>query len=236
MTSALETLGKILRLEQEQGYNNKAVIGGLEALAKTWPVEAVKENPATTPVVEQIAALLRDYGSLSDPAARQARVVEVLDRLAACHELIAAPPARPSPPAKAAEAVRPAPSPPRTSTSRLGLDSPVTVLSGVGKTQAKRLQRLGVSNIYDLLHLFPRRYNDFSALKTIDQLEYGEEVTIIGTIWETQSRRTRGGIDGDHFMVCPPLIVSEAQIGEIMEKLTDSLEALAQEMTLPVSP
>ena len=49
------------------------------------------------------------------------------------------------------------------------------------------------------------------------------------------SRRTRGGIEGDHFMVAPPLIVSEAQIGEIMEKLTDSLEAMAREMNLPVS-
>ena len=49
------------------------------------------------------------------------------------------------------------------------------------------------------------------------------------------SRRTRGGIEGDHFLVAPPLIVSEAQIGEIMEKLTDSLEAMAREMNLPVS-
>ncbi len=69
----------------------------------------------------------------------------------------------------------------------------MTVLSGVAQTQAKRLQRLGVTTIRDLLYLFPRRYNDFSALKTINQLEYGEEVTIIGTIWETKSRRSRSG-------------------------------------------
>lgn len=49
------------------------------------------------------------------------------------------------------------------------------------------------------------------------------------------SRRTRGGIEGDHFMVAPPLIVSEAQIGEIMERLTDSILAMAQEMNLPVN-
>jgi len=49
------------------------------------------------------------------------------------------------------------------------------------------------------------------------------------------SRRTRGGIEGDHFLVAPPLIVSESQIGEIMEKLTDSLEAMAREMSLPVT-
>ena len=49
------------------------------------------------------------------------------------------------------------------------------------------------------------------------------------------SRRTRGGIEGDHFLVAPPLIVTEAQIGEIMEILTASLEAMAAEMDLPVN-
>ncbi len=47
------------------------------------------------------------------------------------------------------------------------------------------------------------------------------------------SRRTRGGVEGDHFMVCPPLIVTEEQIGEIMEKLTDSLHAFAERFGLP---
>jgi adenosylmethionine-8-amino-7-oxononanoate aminotransferase len=41
------------------------------------------------------------------------------------------------------------------------------------------------------------------------------------------ARRTRGGFKGDHFMVCPPLIVSEAQIDEIMEILVASIDAFA---------
>lgn len=49
------------------------------------------------------------------------------------------------------------------------------------------------------------------------------------------SRRTRGGRIGDHFMVCPPLITTDAQIGEIMEMLTSSLDAFANENNLPVS-
>jgi len=47
------------------------------------------------------------------------------------------------------------------------------------------------------------------------------------------SRRTRGGSLGDHFMVCPPLIVTESQIDEIMELLGDSLRAFAAEVSLP---
>ncbi len=196
MAAAFETLSKILKLEREQGCNNKAVIGGLEALAKTWPVEAVKELPAATPLVERIATLLRDYGSLSDQSACQVRIAQVEEKLEACRELAAG---RSEPLTNAEDAARPVPeapppaTPPRPTTSRLGLDSPVTALSGVAQVQSERLQRLGVTNIGDLLYLFPRRYNDFSALKTINQLEYGEEVTIIGNVWETKSRRTRSG-------------------------------------------
>jgi adenosylmethionine-8-amino-7-oxononanoate aminotransferase len=49
------------------------------------------------------------------------------------------------------------------------------------------------------------------------------------------SRRTRGGRIGDHFMVCPPLIITDAQIGEIMDMLTASLDQFAKESGLPVA-
>jgi adenosylmethionine-8-amino-7-oxononanoate aminotransferase len=47
------------------------------------------------------------------------------------------------------------------------------------------------------------------------------------------SRRTRGGLEGDHFMVCPPLIVSREQIAEIMGLLMESLDAFADRFGLP---
>jgi adenosylmethionine-8-amino-7-oxononanoate aminotransferase len=47
------------------------------------------------------------------------------------------------------------------------------------------------------------------------------------------SRRTRGGREGDHFLVCPPMIATSEHVAEIMEKLTASLDALAQELGLP---
>lgn len=49
------------------------------------------------------------------------------------------------------------------------------------------------------------------------------------------SRRTRNGVEGDHFMVCPPMIVTEAHVGEILDRLCDSLDALAKELALPVN-
>ena len=48
------------------------------------------------------------------------------------------------------------------------------------------------------------------------------------------SRRTRGGSEGDHFLVCPPLIITEAQIDEVMTILIDALDAFAARHDLPV--
>ncbi|MBB4304740.1 adenosylmethionine-8-amino-7-oxononanoate aminotransferase [Rhodobium orientis] len=49
------------------------------------------------------------------------------------------------------------------------------------------------------------------------------------------SRRTRGGISGDHFLVCPPMIVTESDIDEIVGLLITSLDRFADEAGLPVA-
>ncbi|MBB4287323.1 aspartate aminotransferase family protein [Roseospira goensis] len=43
-------------------------------------------------------------------------------------------------------------------------------------------------------------------------------------------RRTRGGYVGDHVMVCPPLILGEDQIDEILDPLEDALTVLSREL------
>jgi ATP-dependent DNA helicase RecG len=75
----------------------------------------------------------------------------------------------------------------------VGLDAPLTVLRGIGPRQAENLQRLGLRTMGDALYFFPRRYVDYSELRTINRLQYGEEITLIATIWETTVRRIRGG-------------------------------------------
>jgi adenosylmethionine-8-amino-7-oxononanoate aminotransferase len=47
------------------------------------------------------------------------------------------------------------------------------------------------------------------------------------------SRRTRDGLDGDHFLVCPPLTVTDTHLDEIIEILGRSLDAFAAEAALP---
>jgi adenosylmethionine-8-amino-7-oxononanoate aminotransferase len=46
------------------------------------------------------------------------------------------------------------------------------------------------------------------------------------------SRRSRDGVAGDHFMVCPPMIATPAHVQEIMQTLRSSLDALQIELSL----
>lgn len=46
------------------------------------------------------------------------------------------------------------------------------------------------------------------------------------------ARRTRGGYEGDHFLVCPPMIVTQEDINEIMTGLTAALDHFATEAGL----
>lgn len=71
----------------------------------------------------------------------------------------------------------------------LQLENTVTALPGVGSAIQKRLQRLNIRCIRDLLHHFPSRYEDFSRLLPIRELKTGERVTIHGKIQLVNSRR-----------------------------------------------
>ena len=49
------------------------------------------------------------------------------------------------------------------------------------------------------------------------------------------SRRTRGGTCGDHFMVCPPMIITAEQIDDIISRLDDALAALCKQLKLAIN-
>ena len=95
---------------------------------------------------------------------------------------------------------RPAP-PPRsettpgakTSATPAALDAKLTVLQGVGPRHAETLGKLGLQTLGDMLYYYPRRYDDYSQLKPIKDLFYGEQVTVIGTIQTVHTRPIRSG-------------------------------------------
>jgi ATP-dependent DNA helicase RecG len=115
----------------------------------------------------------------------------------------------PTPKVESAPAPRPAPQqpkprpvpPPRsesfagakTSQTPAALNAELTVLNGVGIANAKSLEKLGMKTLGDMLYYFPRRYEDYTQLKPIKSLMYGEVVTIIGTVQSIHSRPIKGG-------------------------------------------
>jgi ATP-dependent DNA helicase RecG len=210
MTSALEKLEKILQLEQEQGFRDKAVIGGLARFADAWQKQAQHETEDEAWVV-QVAEQMQTYSRLTTRQERQSSL-EALRAILQSAQVTERPPssdarsqptvelASSAPPPRSERPARRAPEErkgrsetPQIKPEDIGLDSPVTVLSGIGPTQSKRLARLGLHTIREMLYFFPRRYDDFSTLKTINQLEYGEEVTIMGRVWDVNTRKTRSG-------------------------------------------
>jgi ATP-dependent DNA helicase RecG len=69
------------------------------------------------------------------------------------------------------------------------LDASVDTLSGVGQTFAKRLRKLGLLTVRDVLFHRPRRYESAADEIAISDLWGDEEVAIAGTVLGVRSRR-----------------------------------------------
>ncbi len=191
MDRPLELLEKILNLEEKDyTYQDKAVAGGLARYANTWVRQATQTFGETArPWIEDIADRLRAYSSLhieTRPAA-----------MAALREALRAAPKDKASPAgpSAAPSSKPhtlAHRQPRFPAGR-GLDAPVETLSGVGKKHAELLEKVGVKTVRELLFFYPRRYEDYSTLKTINHLVYGEQVSVLATVWSAGVHKTKMG-------------------------------------------
>jgi ATP-dependent DNA helicase RecG len=81
----------------------------------------------------------------------------------------------------------------RTSQTPAALGAKLTVLAGIGPRIASSLEKLGLYTLGDMLYFFPRRYDDYSQLKPIHRLMYGEQVTVLGMVQSVSSRNARGG-------------------------------------------
>lgn len=213
MDRAFNRLERVLKLESQQGYQNKAVVGGIRQFANFWVSQAREEavDQADLALVEQVAEVLASYSRLPGQEARAKAITTLMDKLGVRRQRLgqaaaasppaaqpAAAPARREKPVrekqKAAKAPPSRPAAERVEPDPAGLRQPVTTLKGVGEKLGALINRLGPATIWELLYLIPRRYDDYSLMKPINRLQYGEQVTVIGTIWETRARRARNQV------------------------------------------
>lgn len=69
----------------------------------------------------------------------------------------------------------------------------VASLPGVGIYYAKKLKKLDIETVEDLVYHFPFRYEDFSQISPIQNLVPGEKISIVGNVWQIKNVRTRTG-------------------------------------------
>ncbi|MBI5301582.1 MAG: ATP-dependent DNA helicase RecG [Chloroflexi bacterium] len=204
MALAFSDVEKMLVNEQKK-RDDHLVIGGLESFIHTW-ITKIKQDGETDKLAraDALALILRGYGN----ADTNARFDMLNHALLVLREVTA------DAPAPAAdeladvfdededefvptrrEASKPKPPAPRAPVvAGYGLDASVSRLQNVGPAHAKKLQKLGVYTVNDLLYLFPRRYDDFSHLRNISELMVNDEVTVLLTVCECFTRDTKRGL------------------------------------------
>jgi len=72
----------------------------------------------------------------------------------------------------------------------LNLDTIIENINKIGKAAAKKLHKLGVENVRDLLQYYPFRYEDFSQTIAIKDLKPGMAANVRGTIEFIQNKRS----------------------------------------------
>lgn len=214
MKPSLLKIYNIFKLEAENNFDNRAVIGGLDRIIDNWEAEA-RDDGLPEQLIHVIGSNLRNYPHIATNS--RAEVLDGLWRrvqketgLTAGIEFKRAPtPLKPSTPER--PETRPVTTPETGSETvtdirhdhpdlsveirkePAALDAQVTVLPGVGQKYASTLKRLRIESLRDMLYYFPRRYDDYTQLKPINRLKYGDEVTIIGTLQTISQRRVREG-------------------------------------------
>jgi len=193
-----EPLRKILDLEHEKGYEDSAVIGGLDRFLRNWAGQAIESitKPRQLSRFRKLHLINPNYASLTKQQ-RKEWVNDVLDFFGEVE-----PGEGEKGEAKLPSlAVRPS-SRARVPTTvvRQSIDSPITVIRGISSSLATRFNKLGVKTVRDLLYFFPHRHLDYSQRKFISQLTEGPEETVIANVWQA-SETMLGGRRGTEAIV-----------------------------------
>ena len=210
LTAAIERVGKVLALEERQGYHDRAVVGGIGPFAHQHlvPLRGSLPARAADDALLRIAELLRDYHRLP-LAARRTQLTDALRELRLLYRQVSRlgennPTAQPryvgnhkaKPTTRKVEPVAaPAKEPVRTAMPRVPITpaSPVTALPGVGEGRATQLALIGLKTVGDVLATLPRRHVDYSKEYPIAHALFGREGTFKGTVETIEEKRLPGG-------------------------------------------
>ncbi|MCA1724356.1 MAG: ATP-dependent DNA helicase RecG, partial [Thermomicrobia bacterium] len=181
-----DELLELLRDEWKRGFDNRVVMGGMRALQAGYA-------PFVPP---EVFAALRHYSTLDAAGRKQALTLagKILNNppdtltpgpspavqergvLMSSVDRIPRAPATDSAPK-----IPPKPKPPPV-VKPMSLSDEVMFLRGVGPKNAALFEKMKVRTVGDLLYLVPRRHDDYSQLRPLGHLNYGDVVTVVGTV------------------------------------------------------
>ncbi len=176
MQPSIEKLLKFFKLEADRGYDNRAIVGGLEKILPNWEAEA-RANNIPEEAIQMVRSRIGEYSA--SPEKRETSLKEVwafigsstgmseqeINSLTFTSRRKEPTPSSPEksssrPNQYSNNKSRPFPASghsPQQPQVRLGLSAPLTVIQGIGPKYAETLARLGLNSLEDLLFYFPRQ-------------------------------------------------------------------------------
>jgi len=171
---AVKALRNVLELERNLEFTDRAVMGGLDKF--------IEQSSTALPWIRDIEPLRGTSYAVLQPGQRHRWASAVMGRLKA-----------ESAPTETAHTPPPAKKPAKRSAPRAKytLDTPLEELKFIHKATRPKLGRLGVTNLRDMIRLFPNRHVDYSQVTKIAEVLYGEQMTVAGRV--TKSERAKIG-------------------------------------------
>ena len=174
MTDPLDVLRSVFELEQLKGFNNSSVFGGMVKFTAFFNKSEIKKTLGEKNS-EILISLLIAYSDLNirDREKAVTAVLQWLNDISLPLSL---------PPLPKHEEDMLVTQKKQENGQDPALYASVKSIRGIGERNISIFRKLGIERVIDLLRFYPRRYQDFSKLKTIDQVAYGDELSIIGSI------------------------------------------------------
>ena len=165
---AAKSLKNVLDLERKLEFTDRAVMGGFDRFinhlsAQLGWIRDVEPLKGTT------------YAALSQ-GQRHRWASAIISRLGSAYsgqQITKQPKSKPT------SSARSQPSPTK---AKYRLNTPLSNLNFIHKATRSKLARIEITNLRDLLRLFPNRHVDYSKVTKIQDAIYGEMATVVGRV------------------------------------------------------
>ncbi|MBM7623327.1 ATP-dependent DNA helicase RecG [Sporohalobacter salinus] len=187
----LQKLLKPIKIEKKVGYNNSSVFGGFDNYLLQWlnRLEELSSDDETLRIIDDLKELFSDYSQVQAKK-RKKKLASGKELFTKLSNVIQ------GRETESTSKLKSAPENNKVSVQRLPQiwQKSIRYVKGVGKKRAKKLAKLGVDTLRDMLFYIPRDYRDWSKTSSIRDLSPGSEVTITGQVVNSTEIRPRKGL------------------------------------------